>query len=78
MDLFGRKPRVIPTSGILIKESMEELDFRPDIIAKFEFPETPPWSIHPCCSRGPVESRAMLREYDVPLSIQLFKSAATT
>ena len=23
---------------------MEELDFDPDIIAKFEFPETPPWT----------------------------------
>ena len=23
---------------------MEELDFDPDIIVKFEFPETPPWT----------------------------------
>ena len=44
VDLFGRKPRVIPTLGIRIKESLEELDFDPDIIAKFEFPETPPWT----------------------------------
>ena len=36
VDLFGRKPRVIPTFGIRIKESLEELDF--------EFPETPPWT----------------------------------
>ena len=43
MDLFGRKPRVIPTFGIRIKESLEELDFDNDIIAKFQFPETPPW-----------------------------------
>ena len=44
MDLLARKPRVIPTFGIRIKESLEELDFNPDIIAKFEFPETPPWT----------------------------------
>ena len=42
VDLFGRKPRVIPTFVICIKESLEELDFDPDIITKFEFPETPP------------------------------------
>ena len=42
-DLFGRKPNVIPTFGIRIKESLEEVDFDPDI-AKFEFPETPPWT----------------------------------
>ena len=41
-DLFSRKPRVIPTFGIRIKESLEELDFDPDIITKFQFPETPP------------------------------------
>ena len=41
VDLFVRKPRVIPTFGIRIKESLEELDFDPDIIAKFEFPEIP-------------------------------------
>ena len=44
MDIFRRKPRVIPTFGIRIKESLEELDFDPDITAKFEFPETPPWT----------------------------------
>ena len=44
VDLFRRKPRVIPTFGIRIKESLEELDVDPDIIAKFEFPETPPWT----------------------------------
>ena len=44
VDLFARKLRVIPTFGIHIKESLEELDFDPDIIAKFEFPETPPWT----------------------------------
>ena len=44
MDLFSRKPRVIPTFGIRIKESLEELDFDPEIIAKFEFPETHPWT----------------------------------
>ena len=43
VDLFG-PPRVIPTFGVRIKESLEELDFDPDIIAKFEFPETPPWT----------------------------------
>ena len=37
------KPRVIPTFGIHLKETFEELDFNPDIIAKFPFPETPPW-----------------------------------
>ena len=42
VDLFSRKPTVIPTFGIRIKESLEELDFDPDIIAKFEFLETPP------------------------------------
>ena len=44
VELFGRKPRVISTFGIRIKESLEELDFDPDIIAEFEFPETPPWT----------------------------------
>ena len=44
VDLFARKPKVIPTFGIRIKESLEELDFDPDIIAKFEYPETPPWT----------------------------------
>ena len=44
LDLFAGKPRVIPTFGTRIKESLEELDFDPDIIAKFEFPETPPWT----------------------------------
>ena len=38
------KPRVIPTFGIHVKETFEELDFNPDIIAKFPFPETPPWA----------------------------------
>ena len=42
VDLYGKKTRVIPTFGIRIKESLEELDFDPEIIAKFEFPETPP------------------------------------
>ena len=46
MNLFDRKPRVIPTFGIRIKESLGELDFDHNIIAKFEFPETPPWT-HP-------------------------------
>ena len=27
-----------------IEESLKELDFDPDIIAKFEFPTTPPWT----------------------------------
>ena len=44
VDLFARKSRVIPTFGIHIKESLEELDFDPYITAKFEFPETPPWT----------------------------------
>ena len=44
VDLFRRKPRVIPTFGIRIMESLEKLDFDPDIIAKFEYPETPPWT----------------------------------
>ena len=44
VDLFGRKAGVIPTFGIRIKESLEELDFDPDIIVKFEFPEAPPWT----------------------------------
>ena len=39
MDLFGRKPRVIATFGIHIKESLEELDFDADIIAN----GPPPW-----------------------------------
>ena len=42
VDRFGGEPGVIPTFGIRIKESLEELDFDPDIIAKLEFPETPP------------------------------------
>ena len=44
VDLFGRKPRVIPTFGIRIKESLEELYFDPDIIAKFEFSEASSWT----------------------------------
>ena len=41
---FSRKPRVVPTYGICVRESLNELDFNPDIIAKFQFPETPPWT----------------------------------
>ena len=44
MDLFGRKPRVIPTFGIRIREFLEEIDFDPNTVAKFQFPETPPWT----------------------------------
>ena len=54
VDLFARKPRVIPTFGIRIKELLEELDFDPDIIAKFEFPET---SLHN-------EVKDVFRDYD--------------
>ena len=34
----------LANSSIRVKESLEDLDFNPDIIAKFEFPETPPWT----------------------------------
>ena len=44
MDHFNRKPRAIPSFGIHILESLEELDFTPDIVAKFQFPETAPWT----------------------------------
>ena len=44
MWTFLVENQVIPTFGIRIKESLEELNFDPDIIAKFEFPETPPWT----------------------------------
>ena len=57
VELFGRKPRVIPTFGIRIKESLEELDFDPDIIAKFEFPETSPWT-YPTAMVNPTLSYA--------------------
>ena len=42
MDPFVEN-QVIPTFRIRIKESLEELDFDPDFIANFKFPETPPW-----------------------------------
>ena len=42
VDLFSRRPRVIPTFGICVKASLEELDFNPDNIAKFPFPKTRP------------------------------------
>ena len=44
VDLSSGKPRVIPTLGIHVRESLEELDFKPDIIAKIQFPETPTWT----------------------------------
>ena len=43
MDPFSRKPRVIPTCGICTKEYLDELDFNPNIIENFQFPETSPW-----------------------------------
>ena len=44
MWTFLVENQVIPTFGICIKESLEESDFDPGIIAKFKFPETPPWT----------------------------------
>ena len=32
----------LPTFGIHIRESLEEFDFNPNAIAKFQYPETPP------------------------------------
>ena len=52
--LFARKPRDIPTFGIRIEKSLEELDFDPDIIAMFEFPETPPWTYISNCYGQPL------------------------
>ena len=39
LDHFSKKPIVIQTF-----ESFEELDFNPNIIAKFQFPESAPWT----------------------------------
>ena len=45
VDYLNRKLRVIPTFGICVREFLEELNnFYPDIIAKFQFLETPLWT----------------------------------
>ena len=43
VDHFSTRLRVIPIFGIVLK-SLEELDFNPDNIEKFQFPETPSWT----------------------------------
>ena len=43
-DLFSKKPGVIPPLGIRIQEAMKSIDWSLDSVAKFEFPETPPWT----------------------------------
>ncbi len=45
IDLFNRKEKTIPTFGIRIKESLEALHFNPNTICKFQYPETPPWTL---------------------------------
>jgi hypothetical protein len=40
--LFANKPKAIPT--FRIKESLETLEFDVDNIAKFQYPDTPPWT----------------------------------
>ena len=47
VELFRSKPRVIPSLGVRVQESLEALGFDPDHVAKFEFPETPPWTYVP-------------------------------
>ena len=44
LEHFRITPRVNPTFGICIKVSSEEINFKPNIIAKFQFPETSPWT----------------------------------
>jgi len=43
VDKFERKPNVIPSFGIRIRGSLNELAFDTNLVARFEFPETPPW-----------------------------------
>ncbi|MEE8152293.1 MAG: ribonuclease H family protein, partial [candidate division NC10 bacterium] len=48
VDLFEKKPSAIPTFGIRIQENMSMLDnFKPEKIAKFKYPVTPPWIYRP-------------------------------
>ena len=41
------KPNAIPLLGVHVRASLNEIAFNPNLIAKFEFPETPPWLYTP-------------------------------
>ncbi len=45
--LFETKPRFIATFGIRYQDAVKHLKLHPENIAKFQFPETPPWSLTP-------------------------------
>ena len=41
---FWWRAGVVPAFGVRFEESLQKLDFDPDIIAELEFPEAPPWT----------------------------------
>ena len=45
--LFQRKPNAIKPLGLRIQDSLSALEFTPDLVAKFQYPETPPWTLTP-------------------------------
>ena len=47
VEQFQAKPNAIPPMGLRIRSSLEDLSFQPDLVAKFEFPETAPWLYWP-------------------------------
>ncbi len=45
--LFEMKPSSIATFGIRYQDAVKDLKLHPENIAKFHFPETPPWTLTP-------------------------------
>ena len=45
--LFETKPRSIATFGIRYQDAVTDLKLHPENMAKFQFPETPPWTLTP-------------------------------
>ena len=45
--LFQRKPNTIKPIGLRIQDSFSTLEFSPDLVAKFQYPQTPPWTLTP-------------------------------
>ena len=45
--LFETKPSSIATFGIRYQDAVKDLKLHPENVAKFQFPETPPWTLTP-------------------------------
>ena len=45
--VFEGKPNTITPFGMRIQDPLDEIAFDPNLVAKFKFPETPPWMYTP-------------------------------